>query len=68
VAKYHAKEMLELVHKDLCGPLTPVTPGVKRYFFLFVDDVSRYMWLVLLAMKDAALSALTVFQARLKQR
>jgi hypothetical protein len=66
VAKFHAEEKLELVHGDLCGPVTPATPGGKRYFFLLVDDVSRYMWLVLLATKDEALAAFTAFQARAK--
>jgi transposase InsO family protein len=64
VAKFHAEEKLELVHGDLCGPVMPATLGGKRYFFLLVDDVSRYMWLVLLAMKDEALAAFTAFQAR----
>jgi transposase InsO family protein len=58
------EEKLELVHEDLCGPVTPATPGGKRYFFLLVDDVSCYMWLVLLATKDEALVAFTAFQAR----
>jgi hypothetical protein len=66
VAKFHAKEKLELVHRDLCGPVTPATPGGKWYFFLLVDDVSRYMWLVLLATKDEALVVFTAFQARAK--
>jgi hypothetical protein len=43
VAKFHTEEKLELVHGDLCGPVTPATPGGKWYFFLLVDDVSRYM-------------------------
>jgi transposase InsO family protein len=64
VAKFRAVEKMELVHENLCGPVTPVTPGGKRYFFLLVDDVSRYMWLMLLAMKDEALAAFTAFQAR----
>jgi hypothetical protein len=34
VAKFHVEEKLELVHGDLCGPVTPATPGGKRYFFL----------------------------------
>jgi hypothetical protein len=64
VAKFRAEEKLELVHGDICGPVTPATPGGKRYFFLLVDDVSRYMWLVLLATKDEALTVFTTFQAR----
>jgi hypothetical protein len=41
----------------------PVAPGDKRYFFLLVDDVSHYMWLVLLTTKNEALQEFTVFQA-----
>ena len=47
-ASFRAKEKLELVHGDLCGPVTPATPGGRRYFLLLVDDASRYMWAVLL--------------------
>jgi hypothetical protein len=64
VVKYRALERLELVHGDLCGPVTPATLGGKCYFFLLVNDVSRFMWLVLLAMKDEAFSAFTTFKAR----
>jgi hypothetical protein len=28
------------VHEDLCGPVTPATPGGRRYFLLLVDDLS----------------------------
>jgi hypothetical protein len=31
-ASFRAKEKLELVHGDLCGPVTPATPGGRRYF------------------------------------
>jgi hypothetical protein len=61
VARYRAKEKLELVHGDLCGP---VTSGAKQYFFLLVDDVSCYMWLVLLVTKNETLSTFTAFQER----
>jgi hypothetical protein len=52
---YHAGVGLELVHGDLCGHITPPTPGGKSFFLLIVDDYSRYMWLELLASKDEAL-------------
>jgi len=44
-----------LVHADLCGHVTPPTPGGKSFFLLIVDDHSRYMWLELMATKDEAL-------------
>jgi hypothetical protein len=63
-AKYRATFKLELVHGDLCGPITSVTPTGKKYFFLLVDDVSRYMWLTLLGTKDEAMNAFMAFQSR----
>jgi hypothetical protein len=63
VAKFRAADPLELVHADICGPITPPTPAGKRYFLLVVDDSSRYMWLVLLAAKDEAAEALRRFTA-----
>jgi hypothetical protein len=65
VVKYRATEKLELVHGNLCSP---VTPGGKRYFFLLVDDISRYMWLVLLTTKDEALQAFVVSRHELKPK
>jgi transposase InsO family protein len=58
MAKYRAAERLELVHGDLCGPITPATHGGRRYFLLLVDDSSRYMWLRLLSSKDEAADAI----------
>jgi transposase InsO family protein len=63
VAKFRAADPLELVHVDICGPITPPTPAGKRYFLLVVDDSNRYMWLVLLAAKDEAAEALRRFTA-----
>ncbi|WVZ59800.1 LOW QUALITY PROTEIN: hypothetical protein U9M48_009898 [Paspalum notatum var. saurae] len=63
-AKYRAAHKLELVHGDLCGPVTPTTPSGNKLFFLLVDDLSRYMWLILLSTKDQAITVFTAFQAR----
>jgi GAG-pre-integrase domain/Integrase core domain len=51
-ATFRAKEVLELIHGDLCGPITPSTPAGNQYFLLMVDDYSRYMWIALLKSKD----------------
>ncbi|RLN27572.1 hypothetical protein C2845_PM05G34840 [Panicum miliaceum] len=63
-SKFRAARQLELVHADLCGPVTPPTPGGKKLFLLAIDDMSRYMWLVLLAMKDEAATAIIHLQSR----
>lgn len=62
-ASYSAKKALELVHGDLCGPIFPETASGKRYFFLLVDDYSRYMWVYFLKGKDEALDAFKKFCA-----
>jgi transposase InsO family protein len=63
-SKFRAERPLQLVHADLCGPITPPTPRGKKLFLLAVDDMSRYMWALLLASKDEAASALTHLQVR----
>ena len=63
ISAYRALAGLELVHTDLCGQITPATPGGKSYFLFIVDDFSRYMWLELLATKDEALGYLKKFKA-----
>jgi transposase InsO family protein len=57
-SSFRAKEMLELVHGDLSGPVTPATPGGRRYFLLLVDDLSRYMWVMILGSKGEAANAI----------
>ena len=48
---------------DLCGPVTPATPGGRRYFLLLVDDLSRYMWVMVLGNKGEAADAIRRAQA-----
>ena len=55
--EYRATEPLELLHGDLCGPVSPPTPGGKGYIMLIVDDMSRYMWAALLQNKSDAEAA-----------
>jgi hypothetical protein len=57
-SSFRAKERLELVHGDLCGLVTPATPGGRRYFLLLIDDISRYMWVVVLGSKGEAADAI----------
>jgi hypothetical protein len=40
--EYRTKRCLELVHGDLCGPISPTTPRGNKYILLLVGDLSRY--------------------------
>jgi hypothetical protein len=42
-SSFRAKKRLELVHGDLCGPVTPATPRGRRYFLLLVDDLPLHV-------------------------
>ncbi|KAL8110521.1 hypothetical protein AgCh_026299 [Apium graveolens] len=65
-SKFCAKQVLELVHGDLCGPISPATTGGNRYFLLLVDDFSRIMWSYTLKSKDEALNAFKKFKAHVE--
>ena len=47
-------EILELVHTDLCGPITPQSYYGAKYFILFVDNYSRMMTMTYLKKKSKA--------------
>jgi GAG-pre-integrase domain len=40
VAEYRAKNLLELVHIDICGMIQPSSIGENQYFITFIDDFS----------------------------
>lgn len=62
-SKFTAKKALELIHGDLCGPITPSTPGGNKYIFVLIDDYSRVMWTYLLKNKSEAFGAFKRFCA-----
>ena len=49
-----ATKPLELIHSDLCGPITPVSQSGCRYYILYIDDFSRFSWISFLRTKTAA--------------
>ena len=53
---YRAGEKLELLHGDLCGPITPRSPTGNMYIFVVIDDNTRYMWTMLIKEKSEAFS------------
>ena len=37
-----ASDLLELIHTDVCGPMSSTARGGFQYFITFTDDISRY--------------------------
>ncbi|WCJ34767.1 Retrovirus-related Pol polyprotein from transposon TNT 1-94 [Euphorbia peplus] len=66
-SNFTAKIALELIHGDLCGPISPVTPAGNKYFMLLVDDYTRMMWVYMIKTKDEALSVFKRFKAMVEK-
>ena len=43
-----SKDVLDLIHMDLMGPVQVESVNGKRYVFVLVDDFSRYTWVCFL--------------------
>ena len=39
-----ATNLLEIIHTDVCGPMSVEARGGYRYFLTFTDDLSRYWY------------------------
>ena len=48
-----AKGILDLVHSDLCGPMSVATQSGYLYFMTFIDDYSQKTWIYFLKSKEA---------------
>lgn len=66
-SSYRAIVPLELVHADLCGPISPQTLAHKRYIFVLVDDCLRYMWMILVKEKTEAFEKFKHFKMQVEQ-
>jgi len=52
VSSRKSKNILEIIHSDVCGPMQTTTPGGKRYVLTMIDDYSSYTQIFLLAHKS----------------
>lgn len=50
-----ASKLLQVVHTDLCGPMSTNSFGGARYFMAIVDDWSQYTVTYFLSSKSQAL-------------
>ena len=47
-----ATDLLEIIHTDVCGPMSVEARGEYRYFLTFIDDLSRYGYIYLMKHKS----------------
>ena len=58
-----AKKPLELIHTDVCGPISPSSLGKNNYFLLFINDFSRKTWVYFLKQKSEVFEVFKTFKA-----
>jgi len=58
------REILAIVHSDLCGPMQTVGLNGERYFVILIDEMSGWVSIALLNTKDGALKAFESYRAR----
>nr|GEY12766.1 retrovirus-related Pol polyprotein from transposon TNT 1-94 [Tanacetum cinerariifolium] len=61
----NSRQMLHLLHMDLCGPMRIASINGKRYVLVIVDDYSRYTWVHFLRSKDEAPKVIKTFLKRI---
>eukprot|EP00253_Pinus_taeda_P027041 PITA_27041 len=62
-ASWHASAPLQLVHSDLCGPLSVASFSGCKYFLTFIDDFSRRTWVYFLKLKSEVFNTFLAFKA-----
>ena len=63
-----SKEPLQLVHSDVCGPLSVQARGGYEYFVTFIDDYSRYGYVYLMHKKSETFGKFKEFMAAAKKQ
>jgi transposase InsO family protein len=61
-----SKEILDLIHSDVCGLIPVKSLGGSLYYVIFIDDYSRKNWLYLLKTKDEVFNKFQEFKAKIE--
>ena len=56
-----ATEPFQLIHSDVCGPMSTTSLGGSRYYVTFIDDYTRYTTVYFLKTKDEVLEKFKEF-------
>nr|GEV73073.1 retrotransposon protein, putative, Ty1-copia subclass [Tanacetum cinerariifolium] len=63
-----AKDLLGLIHTDVCGPFRNVSREGASYFITFTDDFSHYGYVYLMKHKHEVFETYKVFQNEVKNQ
>ncbi|KAI3821721.1 hypothetical protein L1987_09293 [Smallanthus sonchifolius] len=63
-----AKDLLGLIHTDVCGPFRTMSRNHERYFVSFIDDYSRYAYVYLMKHKHETFQKFKEFQNEVEKQ
>ena len=63
-----SKEPLQLVHSDICGPLSVQARGGYEYFVTFINDYLRYGYVYLMHKKSETFEKFKEFMAEAQKQ
>ena len=61
-----AKGILEIIHSDVCGPMSSNSLSGYAYYVSFIDDFSRKTWIYFMKNKDEVFGKFKEFKALIK--
>src|SRR3990170_7143915 len=61
-----ATDFLEIIHTDVCGPMSVEAHGGYHYFLIFTDDLSRYGYIYLMKHKSETFEKFKEFQSEVE--
>ena len=61
-----ATDLLEIIHTNVCGPMSVEARGGYRYFLTFTDDLSRYGYIYLMKHKSETFEKFKEFQSEVE--
>ena len=61
-----ASDLLEIIHADVCSPMSVDACGGYHYFLTFMDDLSRYGYIYLMNHKSETFEKFKQFQSEVE--
>jgi hypothetical protein len=63
-----SKDLLGLVHSDVCGPMSISARDESRYFVTLIDDFSRYGYVYLMRYKSESFKKFKEFKPEVENQ
>nr|CCA17998.1 putative polyprotein [Albugo laibachii Nc14] len=66
--EYSTTDVLEIVHSDIMGPITPTSVGGSRYVLTFTDDYSRLVTVYFLKTKSQVVDYSIEYKSKMERQ